>query len=137
MNISEKATYIKGLLDGMNFDKNTNEGRLFYAIADLLEDISASVLDLDDEQEMTNNYLDELDEDLGALEADFYGCCDDDDCDDCDCDDCDDCDCDDDDDECIDFYQVQCPNCKETIFVSNSQEGEEITCPNCDTTFKE
>ena len=71
MNISEKATYIKGQLDGMNFDKNTNEGRLFYAIADLLEDISASVLDLDDEQEMINNYLDELDEDLGALEADF------------------------------------------------------------------
>ena len=71
MNISEKATYIKGLLDGMNFDKNTNEGRLFYAIADLLEDISASVLDLDDEQEMTNNYLDELDEDLRRARGRF------------------------------------------------------------------
>ncbi|MBQ7048376.1 MAG: hypothetical protein IJN86_05450, partial [Clostridia bacterium] len=96
MNISEKAAYLKGLMEGMKIDDSTNEGKLFKAIADLLEDISLSVLDLEDGQSYLEEYIDELDADLGEVERDVYEC-EDDDCDCCDCcdDDCDcDCDCD-------------------------------------------
>lgn len=145
MNISEKASYLKGLLDGMKFDKNTDEGKLFYAIADLFEDISASVLDLDDEQALTNEYLEELDSDLGELEEDYYGCesrddnyCEEDD-DECSCEDEaeDEDDDDDEDDVGADFFEAVCPHCKETIYVDSSLKDEEIVCPNCEKSFKQ
>ena len=94
MNISEKAAYLKGLFEGMEYDPESKEGKLFKGIIELLEDISLSVLDLEDEQANTNDYLEDIDDDLAALEEDFYGddccCCDDDDC--CCCDDEDECD---------------------------------------------
>lgn len=96
MNISEKAAYLKGLIEGMKLDTTTNEGKLFEKIIELLEDISISVLDLEDEVSTINDYIDELDADLADLEEDVYcdgisdcDCCDDD----CDCeyeDECDD-----------------------------------------------
>lgn len=143
MNISEKAAYIKGLMEGMQLDTTTNEGKLFKAIADLLEDLSLSVLDLEDEQALTNEYLEELDMDLGELEGDFYECDDDCDCD-CDCcdDDCDCCDCDDDCDcDCCcdcddDFFEVTCPNCNEVLYCSEELLDSEIECPACNETFK-
>ena len=36
MNVSEKAAYLKGLIEGMNYDKDSNEGKLFAGILDLL-----------------------------------------------------------------------------------------------------
>ncbi|MDL2287349.1 hypothetical protein LJB90_02135 [Eubacteriales bacterium OttesenSCG-928-G02] len=100
MNVSEKAAYIKGLMEGMKLDTTTNEGKLLEKIIELLEDLSLSVLDLEDEAARINDYADELDSDLADLEQEIYGYDDDCDCDccgdyddeDCDCD-CD-CDCD-------------------------------------------
>lgn len=94
MNISEKAAYLKGLISGMEYDVNTKEGKLFAGIIDLLEDISLSVLDLEDETATLGEYVEELDHDLGELEEDCYNC-------DC-CED-DDCDC------CGDFEELKCP----------------------------
>ncbi|MFR5864763.1 MAG: CD1247 N-terminal domain-containing protein [Acutalibacteraceae bacterium] len=86
MNISEKAAYLKGLISGMEYDVNSREGKLFAGIIDLLEDISPSVLDSEDETATLGEYVEELDHDLGALEEECYDCdcCEDDDCD-CDC----------------------------------------------------
>ena len=100
MNISEKAAYLKGLISGMEYDVNTKEGKLFAGIIDLLEDISLSVLDLEDETATLGEYVEELDHDLGELEEDCYNC-------DC-CED-DDCDC------CGDFEELKCPACGESI----------------------
>ena len=78
----------------------TKEGKLFAGIIDLLEDISLSVLDLEDETATLGEYVEELDHDLGELEEDCYNC-------DC-CED-DDCDC------CGDFEELKCPACGESI----------------------
>ena len=116
MNVSEKAAYIKGLMEGMEIDTNKGEGKILAAMADLLEDLSLSILDLEDETATLNDYIEELDEDLGAVEEDLY--CDDDcDCCDCDCDDYDDCDCCDCDDceddcdccDCCECLELECP----------------------------
>ncbi len=143
MNITEKAAYLKGLMEGMKYDASSNEGKLFSAIADLLEDLSLTVSDLDDEVATLGEYVDELDEDLGAVEEDLYGdecdCgCDDDDCD-CDCDD-DDCDCCEEECDCCDgdCVELECPECGEPIVVGcEDLVGlETLTCPSCNKSFE-
>ena len=46
---SEKAAYLKGLMAGMKISENSDEGKLFAAISDLLEDLSLAVSDLEEE----------------------------------------------------------------------------------------
>ena len=99
MNISEKVAYIKGLAEGLSVDD-----KVVNAILDVLGDIAKEVASLKEDAEYLDSYIEEIDEDLGALEEDYYGCDGDCDCcdEDCDCD----CDCDDD-----DFIEVECPAC--------------------------
>ena len=140
MNVSEKATYIKGLMEGMEIDTSKGEGKLLAVIADLLEDLALSVQDLEDENATLREYIEEIDEDLGAVEEDFY-CCDDDDCD-CDCCDCDDdddyCDCDDCDDDCdccdcCECLELECPACGEPVYIDECdiEDIDELECPSC------
>ena len=85
MNLSEKAAYLKGLFEGMKYDPESKEGKPFAGIIDLLDDMALSVLDLEDEQANLNDYVEDIDDDHGVLEEDYYGdeyCCGD--CDICD-----------------------------------------------------
>ncbi len=138
MNVSEKAAYIKGLMEGMNMDTSKGEGKILAAMADLLEDLSLSVLDLEDETATLNDYIEEIDEDLGAVEEDLYcdddcDCCDDYDCcddDEYDCDCCDDdCDCCD----CCECLELECPVCGEPVYIDecDAEDIDELECPSC------
>ena len=49
MTIKEKAAYLKGLLSGMNLDEEKNETKLFKGIIDVVEDLSASFENLDED----------------------------------------------------------------------------------------
>ncbi len=120
MTITEKAAHLKGLIEGMEYDLSTKEGKLFAAIVDLLEDISLSVSDLEDETAALRDYVEELDEDLGSVESDIYET--DDDC----CDD-DECECDDD---CI---ELTCPACGKQICIDSEdiEDADTIECPSC------
>lgn len=123
MDICEKAAYIKGLAEGLSLDENTAEGKLLGAIIDLLGDITGEICDIEDACDDMSEQLDAVDEDLSSLEDIVYECFDDDDCD-CDCDDC--CDCDD------DLYEVECPNCHDTIYLDEEMLCDEgMKCPNC------
>ena len=122
MTVTEKVAYLKGLVEGLDFDKDDKETKVINAVLDVLEDLALSVSDLDDEMELVTEQLDAVDEDLADLEEIFY-----DECDDCDCDDdCDCCDCDD------EMYEVECPNCGEMIYFDEEiiLDGE-AECPNC------
>lgn len=124
MNITEKVSYIKGLADGLDLDKDSKEGKLFAAIIDVLEDIAAEVTD-------NTNIIDEIDEDLSYVEDLVY----DDDDDYCtgDCDNCDGCDYGEDDE---DDYEAcfECPCCHEKVLFDESvsdDDSAEIICPAC------
>lgn len=141
MTLNEKVAYIKGLAEGMNLDQSKPENKLINEIIELLEDMAVAVTDTEDLYDELSLQVDEIDEDLGALEQDYYDI---DDCDcGCDCVDCDDCD--DCDDECCDCvedeelpdYQVVCPECDAKILVDEDTllEGE-ISCPNCDNVLE-
>lgn len=119
METSESLGYLKGLIDGLDLDANKKETKVIKAIVDVLENLATDVDDMTEGLELVGEQIDAVDEDLADLEEYVY---DDDDCDcGCDC-------CDDDPEE----YEVECPNCGETITVDDEtvMQGK-FECPNC------
>ncbi|MDR0986665.1 MAG: hypothetical protein LBL98_03075 [Ruminococcus sp.] len=74
MKLPEKVSYLQGLMDGMEIDTATKEGKLFKAIADILDDMAIQLEDLEDQVDEITEAVDEIDEDLGELEKDVYSC---------------------------------------------------------------
>lgn len=68
MTICEKTAYIKGLMDGMKLDTETNEGKMIAAIVDLLGDVTKRLKDVEDTTIAISDELDEIEEDLDAIE---------------------------------------------------------------------
>ena len=132
MTLTEKAAYIKGLAEGLNLNTESAEGKLINALIDMVTELAAAQNDTDEDLEYLNDYIEEIDEDLGALEEEVYECdcdCDDEcDCEDCDCD-CDDCNCDC--DCCDDGFEITCPACGETIVFDGEIDPEDLSCPAC------
>ena len=111
MGISEKVAYLKGLMEGMNLNADSNEGKLFLAIADVLDEIALEVEDLTDEVMELGDGLDVISDDLGDEEDD-----------------------EDDEEEC---YATTCPECEEEIFFDDSVlEDGKVECPNCGATLE-
>lgn len=140
MTTKEYSSYIKGLIDGTNLDKNTPEGKIIAALSELCDQMASEIETLRDELDVANEYIEELDEDLGAVEEIVYdGKCDcDDDCDCCDDDDDDDdCECgcccghDDEDDDEEEFYVAMCPNCGGKVYFDDTVNPEDVICPSC------
>ena len=146
MTLSEKASYIKGLCDGMELDTTTKEGKLLAALIDLVDEMTKTVEDheeaideIDGAIDELNDYAEELDDDLAAVEDFLEGECDGD-CENCDeCDDCEyDCNCEDfeeEEDEDEEFYEVVCPNCGRTVNFDCDIDPENLICPACREKF--
>ena len=118
MTTLEKVAFLKGLVEAYAYDKDSKEGKLIAAVVDVLTDIATDLEDMNDCLVEMGAQVDEIDEDLDALESDYY---EDDDCD-CDCD----CDCDD------ELYEITCPSCGATFEVDEATllDGG-IECPDC------
>ncbi len=129
--LSEQVAYLKGLAEGMKIDTSTNEGKLLVNIIDVLDEIASNMEDLNEEMIESEARIDELEDFSADILEELDGC----DCDECDCD-CDDCDCDceyDEDEEDLDFYEVECPNCKEKVYFDEDMiADDELFCPNCE-----
>ena len=151
MTISEKSAYLKGLMDGLKLDTETNEGKMIAAIVDLLGDMSKRMVDIEDTTIAISDELDEIEEDLDAIEDFIMD--EDDDYDDWDdeedyYDPDDDEDDDDDDDEeepeeGFDFgdeettvYEVECACGNIIDFDEEVLESGSIVCPNCGETLE-
>ena len=115
MTITEKVAYLKGLLEGLGVEENSKEEKIWKAVMDVLADVALSVEDLEATVQEMGEQVDTIDEDLDALETDYYD-------DDCDCG----CDCDE------DFYEITCPNCDEEFSVDEDTllDGG-VECPVC------
>ena len=68
MTISEKAAYLKGLMDGLNLDTEKAEGKLISAIVELMGDVTKKLSDVEDTTIAISDELDEIEEDLDAIE---------------------------------------------------------------------
>ena len=143
MTISEKSAYLKGLMDGLKLNTESDEGKMIAAIVDLLGDVTKRVTDIEETTIAISDELDEIEEDLDAIEDyildeededdDWFGLEDEDD-EDWD---------DEDYEEGFDFgdedstiYEVQCV-CGEVInFDEETLEKGSIQCPNCGETLE-
>ena len=72
MTLNERAAYIKGLADGMELDASTKEGKIINALIELVSDMADEIAELDERIDTVHAYCEELDEDLGQVEEDFY-----------------------------------------------------------------
>ena len=147
MTISEKSAYLKGLMDGLKLDTESNEGKMIAAIVDLLGDMSKRMADIEDTTIAISDELDEIEEDLDAIE-DFIMDEDDEDDWDEDEDEEDYYDPDDEDDEeepeeGFDFgdedstiYEVECACGNVIDFDEEVLESGSIVCPNCGETLE-
>lgn len=128
--IKEKASYLRGLAEGMKISDTTNEGKLLLAIIDVLDDIAFEMEDSQEYLDEIDEKVAEIDEAVGDLEEIIYG--DDEEGCDCGCG-CDDCDCDHE-HEGMQYITIECPHCKkQTSFDVDifDEETESVECPHC------
>ena len=141
MTISEKAAYLKGLMDGLKLDTDKPEGQMIASIVELLGDVTTTLANVQETTIAISDELDEIEEDLDAIE-DFILSEDDEDFEDDYEDDFDDFDFDDEDedyeDEGFDFgdddsiiYEVKCACGNVINFDEETLEAGSIICDAC------
>lgn len=158
MTVNEKLAYLKGLMDGLEFEPNTPEKKILSLVVEILGDMCEVDDSISDRMDNLEEYISEIDSDLGEVEevlcdrppeppfdprdyldgledledlADLDGLEEYDDDDDLDDDD--DYDEDDDDDE---TFSVECPECGEEVYFDSSLlDRKEIRCPSCNKLF--
>ena len=128
MTNSERDSYIRGLMDGLELDPTAKETKVLNAMVELLDDLCLSVEELEDGFAELSEQVEEIDEDLGNVEEDFYelegGC------------------------SCHHHhhheglddgaeFEVTCPSCGDIIELTDDllEEGS-IVCPGCGETLE-
>ena len=140
MTITEKVAYLKGFMEGIEFDASTNEGKVLAKITEILCDMAFEIEELQTRADDLHDYCDELDSDLGDVEEYLLDELEDDEDDE------------DEDDEYDDEYdedeededgedgedydedeviEAVCPECGEDIYFDLSVDPEDVICPNC------
>lgn len=128
MELNKKAAYLQGLVDGLSVDENTKEGKIIKAMAALLGEMADAIAAMDEDLTRAYDQINDLSEELEDLEADLY---EDDDAAD------EDEDAGDDDIASEPFYEVACPACGETVYVSEDDlDAGEANCAHCGVTFE-
>ena len=135
MELTEKAAYIKGLIEGMGIDDSTNEGKVLRVMSELLSDMAAAVAELDEDRSTAYDEIDAVEQELEDLEADLYE--DEDAEDEVDYAADEDEDAGDDDIASEPFYEIACTACGETVYVSEDDlDAGEANCAHCGVTFE-
>ena len=130
MTVSEKVAYFKGLIDGIGFDADSKNGKLFNAVSDILTDLAGEVQKLRESSlDMAEN-IDALSDDLADVEDFVYGgeeeggrtfpgcgrCCGPED----------------EEEEELVFFDVTCRSCGKTITVDEDIfDLGTVQCPHC------
>lgn len=115
-NFLKKVAYLKGYADGLDINERTDEGKLFKKMIDVIDEMADAIADLGAQQDVLIDQVEAIDEDLSELEDDYYGEEDDDD-----------------EQDDLDYFEIECPNCKETVYIDDDflDDDSPIVCPNC------
>ena len=116
-NISNQLSYLKGLIDGIKVDPESDYGRIFEGIINVLDEINDSVDDILNYQDELAEQVDLIDDDLAVLEEELSD--------------------DEDDDEDFEYYEVDCPKCGAVVCLDEDFFDSEnaVTCPECGEEF--
>lgn len=111
MGVSEKVAYLKGLMEGLKIDAESDNGKMFKAIIDVLDEVALEIEDLTDEVMEVGDGLDVVSDDLADIEEMVY---------------------DDEDEDDEPVYMTTCPECEEKIYFDEDYlEDGTVVCPNC------
>ena len=119
MTSSEKVAYLKGLMEGMELNRDAGEGKLLAIIAEILgemaediEDIESDLYDLSEDVDAISDDLSDVEDLLRGEDEDWYD--------------------EEDEDGEPQFFEVTCPACDKTITVDEDViELGSVQCPNC------
>ena len=127
MNINKESAYLRGLLEGYELDTNKKETKLFEKMLALIDEMADHITALEADNAELREYVEELDQDLGAVEEDLYMTDEgeDDDYYDDEDEDFDEL------DEDSDYYEIECPSCGEVVCVDESIDTDNLVCPAC------
>ena len=113
--LTNRASYLQGLAEGLKLDTDKAEGRLIGELLDLVAEMANEMEALDDEQAFVADKLDEMEDVIDIIGESVYGD------DDCDCDD--------------DVYTLVCENCGEEIDFTEEDLDDlasgDFVCPEC------
>ena len=116
MTSSEKVAYLKGLMEGMELNTESGEGKLLSVIADILADLSEDIEDIESDLYDLSEDVDAISDDLSDVEDLLR----DDDWEE------------DEEDGEPQFFEVTCSACGNTITVDEDVLGlGRVQCPNC------
>ena len=140
MELTDRAAYLKGLMDGLDIDDSTKEGKVLLAMSELLSDLTSAVVVLDEDLSIAYEQIDDLEEEVEELEDELEDLedliaelIDDEDEDE---DDDEDEDEEDDEDDGDYEYELECPQCGAINYVDEETLlSEEIFCGNCKAPF--
>lgn len=120
--LREKAAYMRGVLEGVNFNGDEQRKRLWDSLIDFCDGVAEDLGELEDSQEEFADYIEAIDEDLGALEKYFYS----------------------NDDETNESQEVtftsdqdhgvlemNCPFCSQGVYFEDEAGEYEVVCPEC------
>ena len=118
MEINKKAAYLRGLMDGLQIDPNTKEGKLFAALVDAFDSMSEELSALKEQVNDIDAFTSDLDEDVSELYEDFYGL---------------DSDEYDEEEDMLGGFSIDCPHCGQEIPFNPQmvETGEFLLCPKC------
>ena len=128
MELNEKVAYIKGLMDGLELDLTTKEGKVLAAVVEALEATAKKVSSMDEEVGDLYDEVDAISEDLSNVEDYIW-------------DDGEEEEDDEDEEEPEEYedglYEITCPACGEVVCVDEEMlTDENLACPNCGTKFE-
>lgn len=116
--ITSKVSYLSGLVDGLEIDNKSKEGKAILEIISVLKDMAMEIRDLNDATEDLEEYVVDLDEDLAYVEEELFD--------------------EDYEDEYEDFedenfIDLECDKCGEVVYIDKDilDDKEKVTCPNC------
>jgi ribosomal protein S27E len=135
MTLSEKVAYLKGVAEGLKFDpEKTSEGKLISIMMDILEHIALNSEENDDSIQALADQLDDVSDSLSLVEDYVYG------------EEFDFSDDEEDEDDAEEalaaleedgFFELECPNCDDTLVVDKSVlDSGKVTCPGCGQAFE-
>ena len=131
MTISEKVAYLKGLAEGLNLDtEKSKEGKLISVMIGILEEVGMSLEDLEENVQALGEEIDVISDDLEDVEDVVFDDEDDED------EDYEDEDEDESEDYDDDWFEVECPTCKEDLVIDqDALKSGEVVCPHCGSKY--
>ncbi len=72
-NLTDRASFLRGLAQGMQLNKDTNEGKLLSEIIDVIGEMAKEMEKLQESYDELNEYVESIDDDLADMEEVIFG----------------------------------------------------------------